>query len=201
MVSLPPSLPPATPCTQRRRRPDRGRRPPPVPGACGTGPPWAGGGAWRPRRRHLQHHRPALCVQGAAAPGQQQAAAQATGFACRGGLLRSRAPMSADIAQPRSDFRCLGAASCCRLFSVPQDQYIELNTWVRPTAHLYGAGERSSTTTYITVRAGSLAGPRWHRWAIHTCSAVHLLPWSLHFHLPCCRASLLPQQPARLGAL
>jgi hypothetical protein len=57
-------------------------------------------------------------------------------------------------------FRCL--ASCCRLFSVPQDQYIELNTWVRPTAHLYGAGERSSATTYITVRAGGLAGQWWH---------------------------------------
>ena len=49
---------------------------------------------------------------------------------------------------------------CCSvpawtLFLYLQPQYIELSTQVDPTAYLYGAGERSSETTHMTV--GDLA--------------------------------------------
>ena len=31
----------------------------------------------------------------------------------------------------------------------PQDQYLELSTWLSPTAKLFGAGERASDTLHL----------------------------------------------------
>jgi hypothetical protein len=45
--------------------------------------------------------------------------------------------------------RCM--AYCPRI-SILQDQYLELSTWVNPSAYIYGAGERASSTTFMTVR-------------------------------------------------
>lgn len=95
----------------------------------------------------------------------------------------------------------LNRCTACSPSYAPQDQYIELNTWVRPSATLYGAGERSSATTYITVRgwdgwyATHEPGPLISSPQHHSAATGDLLGHRSRSAMPQTRAHSLPVHP------
>ena len=69
------------------------------------------------------------------------------GFALREGRRHTALQWQCSLCQSPCDLAC--TATYRFLYRCTQDQYLELTTWLSPTATLYGAGERGSDTLHL----------------------------------------------------